>query len=72
MVALEFDDLLTKHIGPFGRFQAVCFVCYLLHVLPYFLAVQELIFQVSISIYDTCHEKIDPFRVQKRVLHELS
>ena len=42
---MEFDDLLTNHIGPFGRFQALCFLGYAFHALPYYLGVIECVYQ---------------------------
>ncbi len=45
---MEFDELVANYIGPFGRFQALCFVGYLFCALPYFVAVQELVFQGTI------------------------
>ncbi len=42
---MEFDDLLTHHIGPFGRYQALVSIAYFFSAFPYFVAVKELIFQ---------------------------
>ncbi len=44
---MEFDELLNKHIGPFGLFQAICFGAMVFQGVPSFLATQELILQVS-------------------------
>ncbi len=48
---MEFDDLLTNHIGPFGRFQALCFLGYAFHALPYYLGVIECVYQGVIPKY---------------------
>ncbi len=42
---MDFDDLLSNHIGPFGKFQALCFLGYAFHALPYYLAVIECVYQ---------------------------
>ncbi len=48
---MEFDEVLNKYIGPFGRYQAVVFMAHVLHPLPYFVAVQEMVFQGVIPNY---------------------
>ncbi len=42
---MEFDDLMTNHLGPFGKYQAICAFAFAMHAFPYFVAVKELIYQ---------------------------